>query len=426
MNYDICPVCNGTGKLIRDICPLCDGEEPPENLDLTTRACAKMQDMSMVGFSNKLVMVLTHLPACQLYRCALVNNAWNEASVKAVKLRAEFRGTNDMTLWGLLCAEELDVWRQAYDQRAWRTAACECQAATNGMVVLDRNTIVTKAYGCQTTNLGIYTSGCVSRGHRAGHAARINAVAVDNVSGQIASGDVAGEVRVWQFSTGECVATRQHGAKVYSLAICDSMLASGGNDRRCRLHSLNSQGVKATREIAAARKAVHGLALSTTALAARAGTEAVVYTLGGSHDGLAFSQRFEHPGGVTALTMTDDMLFTGCSDGMVRCFSLTASQCLYAVQAHTSPVTSLARSGDVLVSAGGQDCTARMWSTHNGAALATFVGTGWAQEIGFSLEGRFLVVVESLKARQLVRGRKPGAHETQLRVYRPRTSSQLA
>eukprot|EP00966_Prymnesium_polylepis_P250523 5793267-Prymnesium_polylepis.1 len=191
-------------------------------------------------------------------RCALVCQSWRDVVLPAAATRAARLGLSAGSPRALLELEQREAWRCASRE----VTSYDTDTGMQGLAVLrdGSGTIVSKSFGGNRRSVGLYpAAGEAARG-LAGHTADIQAVAADvqEGSGRIVSGDVNGEMRVWDARTGEELAVLQHGGLVFAVALDGDTVASGGDDRCARLYSLNRQLHTATCECGGA---VEGLAI---------------------------------------------------------------------------------------------------------------------------------------------------------------------
>nr|XP_039248417.1 F-box/WD repeat-containing protein 7-like [Styela clava] len=81
----------------------------------------------------------------------------------------------------------------------------------------------------------------------------------------------------------------------------------------------------------------------------------------------------KHPDSVLALKIKNNLLVTGCADGIVRIFNLSTGKCLGQLKGHTSSVHCICFDGNRIIS-GSQDRTIRVWNATSGRSLYTLEG----------------------------------------------------
>jgi WD40 repeat protein len=196
-----------------------------------------------------------------------------------------------------------------------------------------------------------------------GHRAWVRSVAFANPStltGEaamphrcLASGDISGEIRLWDVVNERCVQTLTgHQGEVRSLAFSPDggWLASGSGDGTLKLWDVRTQECLAT------------------------------------YPG--------HPGGVygVAFNPVEDWLISSGGDRTIKIWDWQTDTCLKTLQGHRNEVCSVAVHPDGRRLVGvSLDQTVKLWDSQTGQCLRTWEGhTDWALPVAFSPEGHYL------------------------------------
>ncbi|KAL1499531.1 hypothetical protein AB1Y20_011733 [Prymnesium parvum] len=352
-----------------------------------------MADLLLQSFSDELLgALLSWLPLRAIGRCASVCRTWRGVPTTfAAQLRALRLRLHASTAESLLRLERREAWRHAVRE----VAAFPSAISGNGLALLDAGGgwVVSKAHGLDGRKVGMYPQrgGAQSRALE-GHEADIMAVAADSREGRLVSGDIHGELRVWDARTGACIATVQSGGLVFAVALRGEAVASGGEEKLARLHWWRSGALA---RAFPADGDVEGLALSGDRLAFVDGsgrTAAVCSVEGGK------LRSWSHPASTLAVALqaASARAWTGCADKLVRCFCLDTGECLRVLAGHQDAVNGLSLAGDVLASVGFRDKIACLWSASSGEALTSLSinGMGIVYAVSLSLQQGIIAVAD--------------------------------
>jgi serine/threonine protein kinase len=232
--------------------------------------------------------------------------------------------------------------------------------------------------------------------------------------GAIASGDVSGELRLWNFGKhrqGDFVVPEAHASDLTALAFApDSMMlasASGSVDGMTRIWDVREAGPRLWSVLQGPRTSVEALAWSPDgqSLATAGGDRLVRLWNVAPKKGRELALLKGHADTVKTLAWSPDgqMLASGSLDGSVRLWAPKGrlwSREAAVLRAHTGPVRSVAWSanGHVLASAS-MDQTVRLWDATTGKPTAVTVFKGHASVVrlvAFRPDGRTLISVDDV------------------------------
>jgi len=231
-----------------------------------------------------------------------------------------------------------------------------CACVTAG-ATLDHVTALRALYSADTALAPTVLAACRSRGcyvpaagQLSGHAKEVTSLVV-MAGGRLASGDTAGEVRVWD-AAGARVTAVLHEQGLYALAA----LADG-----------------------------HRLA---TGLAGRAVGRIKVWDV--DVDPPALRATVDCRTGALALAaLADGRLAAGCDDGAVRVANVDAGTVGAALRGHTDSVVALADLSASRLASASWDGSVRVWDLAARVCMATLTGhTGGARALAVLLDGR--------------------------------------
>jgi len=187
-------------------------------------------------------------------------------------------------------------------------------------------------------------------------------------------GDGDSSLKIWEPKTGECRGTVMgpHDFHTLGLTCLDvhedsSVVITGGEDSAVRLVNIAGTGRVVGKLLGGhteENSSIEGVAfVKQLPLAVSVGIDGKLV----SWDVGVCSSRLtcQHPDGVTKLALhpTEPLAFTGCLDGVVRCWDLRSGECARTFRGHRESIQSLAVSldGSMIVS-GSDDGTCRVFS----------------------------------------------------------------
>ena len=232
-----------------------------------------------------------------------------------------------------------------------------------------------------------------------GHAAGVNAVALSADGSRVASGSVDGSVKIWNKSTGACLATiAAHDSPVTSVSFTpdSSAIISGGEDAAVRLWSVSSGALVTT--LGEQTDYVAVVAISPDGLlCANAGGGGVI-SIRRTSDGAPLLTLPGHSNQVNALAFGPDSALLasggGPLDSTIKLWDLKDGNLLRTIAAASNGVTALAYSPDGSLLASGADCseqTISIWDAGTGLLVRSLDGhSSGVTALAFSPRGDLL------------------------------------
>lgn len=210
-----------------------------------------------------------------------------------------------------------------------------------------------------------------------GHRAAIPALAFTSDSQRLASGDVDGNICLWDISEQSKPMLRHtfrgHTDEVHRLVFdaTNTILASGSHDRTIRLWPVGDNGVSAAHEdvqprytLHAHTQAIRALAMSPDGSTLASGGNDAYIRLWDIHTGqlLHTFLEIDHPSAFLSFSADGRLLASAGRDQIVYLWDVITRQRLSALQAHNNLTYAVAFSPDgQLLASGGTDGLLRLW-----------------------------------------------------------------
>jgi WD40 repeat protein/DNA-directed RNA polymerase subunit RPC12/RpoP len=229
-----------------------------------------------------------------------------------------------------------------------------------------------------------------------GHAGIVQAVALSSDGRLAVSGSDDRTVRVWDLSTGVCVATLEgHTGWVRCVAVTsDGRLAvSGSDDRTVRVWDIQTGRCDVVLE--GHTGWVRGVAVSAEGGLAVSGSDDRTVRVWDIQTGRCNAVLEGHTDYVLGVALTPDgrLAVSGSGDNTVRVWDLVSNKCVRVLEGHTDYVLGAAVTADGrLAVSGSADNTIRVWEPATGKCLSTLEGhTGIVFTVATGLWGQVLV-----------------------------------
>ncbi|HEY9638298.1 MAG TPA: NB-ARC domain-containing protein [Coleofasciculaceae cyanobacterium] len=208
-----------------------------------------------------------------------------------------------------------------------------------------------------------------------------------------ATGDIDGEVRLWQVADGKNLLTLTgHSSWVWSVAFSPDgkTLVSGSDDRTLKLWDLNTGQCRQT--LRGHTRSIWSVAFSLDGQTLASGSEDKTVKLWDIKTGECYQTLEGHTNWVRSVAFSPDgrMLASGSDDQTVQLWDLSIGRCCQTLRGHTQLLWSIAYSpnGQTLASSSG-DRTVKLWDIKTGECLKTFQGhTNWVRSVAFSPDGQ--------------------------------------
>jgi WD40 repeat protein/DNA-binding CsgD family transcriptional regulator/GTPase SAR1 family protein len=218
---------------------------------------------------------------------------------------------------------------------------------------------------------------------------------------QLVTGDVDGEVRLWQIADGKYHLAWQgkHDSWVRTVAFSPdgTRLASSGGDQIIKLWDVN-QGICLHTYRAKNSGPVRSLAFSADGTLLASGGDDCHIRLWDVNTGKCLNTLKGHTGWVWSVTFSSDgvLLASGSEDHNVRVWDVRTGQCIHTLKEHQNWVSSVAFSPDgITLASGSGDCRIRLWDVRLGNCLKVFgdtteTHTNWVWSVAFNSDGTML------------------------------------
>jgi WD40 repeat protein len=209
----------------------------------------------------------------------------------------------------------------------------------------------------------------------------------------LATGDVNGEILIWEIATGEPLAIcKGHASRVHSIAFSHDgrMLGSGSSDRTLKLWDvLDGSCIKT---LSGHQQRVRSIAFSRDDRAIVSGSSDATIRIWDVHSGECRQILSGHRNYVWAVAFSPDdrLVASGSEDKTIRIWELATGECLHELTEHQLWVRAIAFSPDGrLLASGGGDRTLKIWDVGTGKCTHTLQGhTQRLRSIAFSPDGR--------------------------------------
>jgi WD40 repeat protein len=209
----------------------------------------------------------------------------------------------------------------------------------------------------------------------------------------LATGDVNGEILIWEIATGEPLAIcKGHASRVHSIAFSHDgrMLGSGSSDRTLKLWDvLDGSCIKT---LSGHQQRVRSIAFSSDDRTIVSGSSDATVRVWDVHSGECLQICSGHRNYVWAVAFSPDdrLLASGSEDKTIRIWEVATGECLHELTEHQLWVRAIAFSPDGrLLASGGGDRTLKIWDVDTGKCTHTLQGhTQRLRSIAFSPDGR--------------------------------------
>ena len=220
-------------------------------------------------------------------------------------------------------------------------------------------------------------------------------VAISSDGQLLATGDLDGNIRLWQMQTGQQLLTlKGHSAWVRSIAFSPQgdILASGGADHLVKLWNVSDS--QCFRTYTGHTKGVYSVTFSPDGQTVASGSQDGTVKLWDIDTGESLKTLQGHTNWVLSVAFSPQgkTLVSGSADQTVRFWDCRTGRSLRTLQGHTDGVCSVAltRDGKTLAS-GSADQTVRFWDVSSGCELKTCIGhSKGVLSVAFSPDGQTL------------------------------------
>ncbi|MDJ0575110.1 MAG: NB-ARC domain-containing protein [Xenococcaceae cyanobacterium MO_234.B1] len=231
----------------------------------------------------------------------------------------------------------------------------------------------------------------------------------------LATGDVNGEVRLWQVATHRLVLSLQgHTSQVWSVVWNPDgkTLASGSTDGMVKLWDICDG--KCCQTLSGSNNWVLSLAWNPNGKTLASGGDDQTVRLWDTEQGKCLNTLSGHSNWVLSVAWSPDgkTLASGSSDRMVKLWDANGGKCLKTFEGHTNWVRAVAWSPDgKTLASGSDDRTIKLWDTKQGKYLNTLSGhSNWVLSVAWSWDGQTLA---------------SGSHDQTVKLWNPSTGQCL-
>ncbi len=212
----------------------------------------------------------------------------------------------------------------------------------------------------------------------------IMSVAITPDGKLLATGDVDGEIRLWQVANGQLLFTHHaHADWVFSVAFSPDgkTLASGSADQTIKLWDIsnldNIQQIITIEGEQGHTNWVRSVAFSPDGKILASGSVDATVKLWNVSTGECLNTLQGHAKGIWSVAFNPDgkTLVSGGDDTTLKLWDLSQGECLKTLQGHRLPVWSVAFSPDgTTVASGGVDATVKLWNSSTGECQHSLTG----------------------------------------------------
>jgi WD40 repeat protein len=225
-----------------------------------------------------------------------------------------------------------------------------------------------------------------------GHAGWVHAIAFSPDGKMLCSGSSDQTVKLWEVSDGSCLSTLiGHNQRVRAIAFSPDgkLIASGSGDRTIRLWDTNSG--ECLKVLLGHENYIWSIAFSPDGCMIASGSEDKSIKLWDVKTGECWQTLLEHNRWVRTIAFSPDgqLLASGSGDRTLKIWQPSTGKCLLTLTGHTQRLRSVAFSPDgKLIASGSGDRTVRLWSVTDGQCLKTLHGhNSLLTSVAFSPDG---------------------------------------
>ncbi|MDJ0596122.1 MAG: NB-ARC domain-containing protein [Pleurocapsa sp. MO_226.B13] len=229
----------------------------------------------------------------------------------------------------------------------------------------------------------------------------ILSVAVSPDGQLLGTGDVNGQIRLWQMPSGKPLLTiKGHDNWIRSVTFSPDgqILASGSYDRTLKLWDINN--ANCIRTYTGHNHGVASVAFSPDGQILASGSYDRTLKLWSVSNGKGLRTFAEHTDWVNSVAFSSNnkILASGSADCTIKLWDIGNGKCLKTYTGHNHGISSVAFSPipinqveGVILATGSADCTIKLWSLRSDRCIKTLKGhREWINSIAFSHDGRIL------------------------------------
>ncbi|NJM65590.1 MAG: AAA family ATPase [Acaryochloris sp. RU_4_1] len=237
-----------------------------------------------------------------------------------------------------------------------------------------------------------------------GHTSWVWSVAFSPEGQRLASSSDDCTVKLWNPQTGQCFQTLQgHTSSVWAVAFSPAnseltstqapMLATGSEDQTIRLWNLKTG--ECLKVLTGHTSWIRSVAFSPDGLTLASAGEDQTIKLWNLQTHQCYRTLEGHSSRVWAIAFSpldSNILASSSSDQTIKVWNCNTGQCLRTLQGHTNWVRTIAMSPDgQTLASGSEDQTIRIWQVSTGESLKILQGhTNWIRSVAFSPDGKTL------------------------------------
>ncbi|MEA5515388.1 NB-ARC domain-containing protein [Nodularia sp. UHCC 0506] len=211
----------------------------------------------------------------------------------------------------------------------------------------------------------------------------------------LATGDVNGEIHLWQIDNGQAVLRcKGHAGWVHSISFSPDgkMLCSASSDHTVKLWDVFDGSCLKT--LTGHHQRVRSVAFSPDGKIIASGSSDATIRFWYTNSGECFQVLSGHENFVWSVAFSPDgrMIASGSEDKSIKLWDVNTGECLQTLLGHNRWVRAIAFSSDgKLLASGSGDRTLKIWETSTGKCLQTFTGhTQRLRSVAFSPDGKLV------------------------------------